>query len=49
MILHIKNGAAFHTLIADRNICHLDVKVRYSFCEWRMFADSEGKQIFLIA
>lgn len=26
MMLHIKNGAALHTLIANRNICHLGVK-----------------------
>lgn len=48
MILHIKNGAAFHMLIANRNICHLGMKIRYLFCVWGVFADSEGKQICLI-
>lgn len=27
MILHIKNGAALHILIANRSICHLGRKV----------------------
>uniref|UniRef100_A0A8C0VB53 Sorting nexin 6 n=1 Tax=Cyanistes caeruleus TaxID=156563 RepID=A0A8C0VB53_CYACU len=32
MRLHIENGAALHMLIANRNICHLGIKVRYLFC-----------------
>lgn len=47
MMLHIKNGAALHTLIANRNICHLGVK-GISFVFGGVFVDSEGKQILLI-
>jgi len=33
-VKYLKTGAAVHTLITNRNICHLGVKVRYSFCVW---------------
>lgn len=42
----LKQGAAVYPSVT--NICHLSVKVRYSFCVWEVSAGSKGKHVFVI-